>query len=93
LASQRIQHLKSSHRAAQILLFLEPQGLERLREAVQHSSAPVFAIGGIQADRIAEVQAAGAHGIALISALSAARDPRQAAKDLLAKLSARDQAN
>jgi thiamine-phosphate pyrophosphorylase len=71
----------------------EPQGLERLREAVQHSSAPVFAIGGIQADRIAEVQAAGAHGIALISALSAARDPRQAAKDLLAKLNERDQAN
>ncbi len=71
----------------------EPQGLERLRKAVEQSPAPVFAIGGLQADRIAEIQAAGAHGIALISALSAAPDPSQAAKDLVAKLRAADQAN
>ena len=71
----------------------EPQGLERLRQAVKHSPAPVFAIGGIKQEHIAEVQAAGAHGIALISAVSAAADPSQAAKDLLAKLGATDQAN
>lgn len=68
----------------------EPQGLERLRRAVRHSSAPVFAIGGIKEEHIAEVQAAGAHGIALISALSAAPDPSQAAKALLARLTAVD---
>ncbi len=71
----------------------EPQGLEHLRQAVQQSTAPVFAIGGIHADRIAEVQATGAHGIALISAVSAAPDPCQAAKDLLAGLGAINQAN
>lgn len=68
----------------------EPQGLERLRQAVEQSPAPIFAIGGIKAEHIAEVRAAGAHGIALISALSAAADPSQAAKDLLAKLGATD---
>ena len=71
----------------------EPQGLERLRQAVQHSPTPVFAIGGIKEAQIAEIQAAGAHGIALISALSAAPDPSQAAKDLLARLRVADQAN
>ena len=71
----------------------EPQGLERLRQAVEQSTAPVFAIGGIKEEQIAEVQAAGAHGIALISALSAAPDPSQAAKGLLAKLRTTDQAN
>ena len=59
---------------------------DRLRQAVENSSVPVFAIGGIKQERIAEVKAAGAHGVALISALSAAADPAQAARDLLAKL-------
>ena len=44
----------------------QPQGLARLRQAVRHSPAPVFAIGGIQADRIAAVRSVGAHGVALI---------------------------
>lgn len=65
----------------------EPQGLVRLRQAVADSSVPVLAIGGIQAERAAEVLATGAHGIAVISALSAAPDPAQAARNLLARLS------
>lgn len=64
----------------------EPQGLARLRQAVAQSPAPVLAIGGIQAAQVAEVLAAGAQGIAVISALSAAPDPAQAARDLLAQL-------
>ena len=60
---------------------------------VQRSSAPIFAIGGVKEEHIAEVQAAGAHGIALISALSAARDPSKAAKALLARLRVQDRAD
>ena len=64
----------------------EPQGLDRLRAAVAHSTVPVFAIGGIRSERVAEVLETGAHGIAMISALSAAPDPTQAARELLRQL-------
>ncbi len=64
----------------------EPQGLDRLRAAVAHSTAPVFAIGGIKTERVAEVLETGAHGIAMISAISAAPDPAQAARELLRQL-------
>ena len=64
----------------------EPQGLDRLRAAVAHSTAPVFAIGGIKTERVAEVLETGAHGIAMISALSAAPDPTQAARELVRQL-------
>ena len=71
----------------------QPQGLARLRQAVRHSPVPVFAIGGIQADRIAAVRSAGAHGVALISALSAAAAPSRAAHELLARLGPPDKAD
>ena len=71
----------------------QPQGLARLRQAVRHSPAPVFAIGGIQADRIAAVRSVGAHGVALISALSAAAEPSRAARELLAQLGPPDKAD
>ena len=64
----------------------EPQGLDRLRAAVVHSTVPVFAIGGIKTGRVPEVLETGAHGIAMISALSAAPDPAQAARKLLRQI-------
>ena len=64
----------------------EPQGLDRLRAAVVHSTVPVFAIGGIKTGRVPEILETGAHGIAMISALSAAPDPTQAARKLLRQL-------
>lgn len=45
---------------------------------------PVIAIGGIDADRVREVRAAGAYGVAAISALWRAADPAAAALALLA---------
>jgi thiamine-phosphate pyrophosphorylase len=66
----------------------EPQGLARLREAVAQSPVPVLAIGGITAERITEVMATGASGVALISALSAAPDPARATRELLGHLAA-----
>ena len=64
----------------------EPQGLDRLRAAVAHSTVPVFAIGGIKTERVPEVLETGTHGIAMISAISAAPDPAQAARELLRQL-------
>jgi thiamine-phosphate pyrophosphorylase len=69
------------------VVYGEPQGLARLRQAVLQSPLPVVAIGGITAKRVAEVLATGAQGVAVISVLSAASDPAQAARALLAKLS------
>jgi len=64
----------------------EPQGLERLRRAVAQSAVPVIAIGGIKKEQITEVINAGAHGIGVITAISTAADPAQAARELLALL-------
>ncbi len=64
----------------------EPQGLNQLREAVRQSTVPVFAIGGIKEERVAEVLETGAFGIAAISAISAASEPVQAARALLHRI-------
>jgi thiamine-phosphate pyrophosphorylase len=58
-------------------------GLELVRAAAA-LGRPVIAIGGIDADRVLEVRAAGAYGVAAISALWRAADPAAAALALLA---------
>ena len=64
----------------------EPQGLARLRQAVAQSPIPLFAIGGITVERVAEVLTNGAHGVAVISALSSAPDPTRSASALVSQL-------
>jgi len=54
-------------------------GLRRIREAVR---LPLVAIGGIHAGNAAAVIRAGADGIAVVSAIMAAPDPRAAARAL-----------
>lgn len=61
----------------------EPQGLDRLRKTVARSTRPVFAIGGIKAEHVPAVLGAGAHGIAVISAISASPDPTLTTRQLL----------
>ena len=61
----------------------EPQGLDRLRRAVAQSPVPVIGIGGIKKGQIPEVIATGAHGIGVITAISAAPDLVQATRELL----------
>ena len=58
----------------------EPQGLGKLRRVCSEISLPVFALGGITPERQAELQAAGATGIALISAIMRAQDPAKGAQ-------------
>ena len=52
-----------------------PLGVARL--AAQHD-VPVIAIGGIDAENVGEVLAAGAWGVAVLSAIVAHADPRAA---------------
>jgi thiamine-phosphate pyrophosphorylase len=63
-----------------------PQGLAPLKEIVAKISLPVYAIGGIKRESIAELRRAGVHGIALISAIISAADPKDAAQTLLQSL-------
>jgi thiamine-phosphate pyrophosphorylase len=66
--------------------FGPPRGPDELAEVTASVRLPVFAIGGITAERVAEVRQAGAAGIAVISAIIAAEDPTRAAQELLAAL-------
>ncbi len=59
-----------------------PQGLELLKEVAQNVPCPVYAIGGINAQNAGAVKEAGARGIALISAILSAANPKQAAEEL-----------
>ena len=55
-------------------------GVRRLRAA---SGLPLVAIGGIKAENAASVVAAGADGVAVVSAVMAAPDVKQACRELL----------
>jgi thiamine-phosphate pyrophosphorylase len=57
-------------------------GLDMLREIRRNVSVPVIAIGGINRENICEVIAAGAAGVAVISAVTGAADITAAARDL-----------
>jgi thiamine-phosphate pyrophosphorylase len=60
-----------------------PVGLKSVADAVE---APVLAIGGVTADRVPELLAAGAYGVAVIGAIAGAADPAAAARALLTRL-------
>ena len=47
----------------------EPQGLSRLQHITLNVKLPVFAVGGITSDRAKTCLEAGAHGVAVISAI------------------------
>lgn len=61
-----------------------PIGAGVLRTLVSAATMPVAAIGGITAATIPEVRRAGAAMAAVISCISAAHDPEQAARELIA---------
>ena len=57
--------------------------IEKLREISGSVSIPVVAIGGINRGNVKELKGSGVDGIAVISAIFAAEDPGQAARELL----------
>jgi thiamine-phosphate diphosphorylase len=60
-----------------------PASLDRLAEVRAAITHPVIGIGGINASNAAQVIAAGADGIAVISAICGADDPKAAAQELV----------
>lgn len=61
-------------------------GISGLRHALQTTSLPIVAIGGINPTNIQEVAATGVHGIALVSAICQAENPRTASEEIKALL-------
>ena len=64
----------------------EPQGLGPLKEVVEKISIPVYAIGGIKPENAGAVKETGVRGVAVISAVLSAADPKKAARDILRAL-------
>ena len=63
--------------------FGEPLGLACLADVARRLTIPVFALGGVKISTIDEVMSAGAHGVALISAVIAAENPASEIESLL----------
>lgn len=61
-----------------------PHGPEGFRELRKLTQKPVMAIGGLKASNSAPVIAAGADGLAVVSAIVAADDPEAAAREIAA---------
>jgi thiamine-phosphate pyrophosphorylase len=57
-----------------------PLGVEGFRKLRAMSQKPVMAIGGLKPDNSAEVLAAGADGLAVVSGIVSAQDPKAAAQ-------------
>jgi thiamine-phosphate pyrophosphorylase len=64
-------------------------GLELVRYAAAHAPVPFFAIGGLNAENLAEVLDAGAERVCVLRAISDAADPEAAARALRAQIDAR----
>lgn len=64
----------------------EPCGVKKLAEAASALKIPVIGLGGITVSRVSETLSANVGGIAVISAIMAADDPRAAAASLLNKI-------
>jgi thiamine-phosphate pyrophosphorylase len=58
-------------------------GVEILKRVVREFSLPIIAIGGISAANVPEVIRAGAHGIAVISAVCCQENPERAVRELV----------
>ena len=58
-------------------------GVEGLKSALEMTKLPIVGIGGINESNIPELMATGVHGLALVSAICQADDPKAAAQHLL----------
>lgn len=64
----------------------DPTGTDKLHTIANLLQIPVFALGGINRHNVPQAIAAGVHGIALVSAIMAAENPREETKALLSLL-------
>jgi thiamine-phosphate pyrophosphorylase len=63
-----------------------PQGLQSLKTIVDNTSLPVYAIGGIKPENIESTKTTGIRGVALISAVMSADNPKEATEKILRHL-------
>jgi len=71
-----IYRTKSKHDAG------PPCGIHAMKQAINEIPLPFIAIGGVDSNNIHELIRAGAHGIAVISAVCCKRDPEKATRAL-----------
>jgi thiamine-phosphate pyrophosphorylase len=64
----------------------KPLGFDGLAQVVAACPVPTVAIGGLKQDHVRRVFAAGANGVAVVSAICGTPDPQQAARDLRAQI-------
>lgn len=64
-------------------------GTELVSYASAHAHVPFFAIGGLDAENVEEVLAAGARRVCVLRAIACAPDPEQAARKLRARIESR----
>lgn len=64
----------------------QPIGFDGLARLVKASPAPSVAIGGLKADHVAQVFAAGAKGLAVVSAICGTSDPEAATRRIAAEI-------
>jgi len=69
------------------------KGLENLKDIVENADGPIVAIGGIGPENASEVIRAGAHGLAVISAVCGRADPERAARDMILAIQAGREGN
>ena len=65
-----------------------PLGLSGLGAARRLTARPLMAIGGVAADNARDLRAAGADGLAVVSAIVAATDPQAATREIVAAFGA-----
>lgn len=66
----------------------QASGIEILKRVVEFVPLPIIAIGGVNSENTPELMRAGAHGIAVISAVCCQEDPEQATSALYRALEA-----
>ncbi|AUW46951.1 thiamine phosphate synthase [Rhizobium leguminosarum] len=64
----------------------QPIGFDGLARLVKASPVPSVAIGGLKADHVAQVFAAGARGLAVVSAICGTPDPEAATRRIAAEI-------
>ncbi|MGR9300185.1 thiamine phosphate synthase (plasmid) [Rhizobium leguminosarum] len=64
----------------------QPIGFDGLAKLVKASPVPSVAIGGLKADHVAQVFAAGAKGLAVVSAICGTPDPEAATRHIAAEI-------
>jgi len=63
-----------------------PVGLQRISELARRTGLPILGIGGIRPNRVEEVMAAGAVGVAVVSAVAGREDMERSARDLVERV-------